>query len=162
MDLLEIVQIELKHDSDFSIELTDNAMVAEYKTTDNTTKAIIVVPESDLLFEAYGNYEIADIVIANSYSQINVTQINDFGLSAAYPNPFNPSTSLNLVVQKDSYVNVSVYDLAGKEVSQLKNDFLSAGVHSLTWTAEGLPSGVYLISANMSGLTSVQKVVLLK
>ena len=45
------------------IELTDNAMVAEYKTTGNTTKASIVVPESDLLFEAYGNYEIADIII---------------------------------------------------------------------------------------------------
>jgi hypothetical protein len=88
--------------------------------------------------------------------------VSEFSLSAAYPNPFNPSTTINLNVENEGLVKVSVFNLAGKEVAQLSNEFVEAGVHSMTWIADGYPSGVYLIRANMMGATSVQKVILLK
>jgi len=83
-------------------------------------------------------------------------------LSSAYPNPFNPSTTINLHVENEGLVKVSVFNLAGKEVAQLSNEFVEAGDHSLTWVADAYPSGVYLIRANMMGDISVQKVILLK
>ena len=100
--------------------------------------------------------------IANSSSRIDVTQAVEFGLSAAYPNPFNPSTTINLNVVSEGVAKVSVFDLAGKEVAQLSNEFVQAGVHSVVWSANDMPSGVYLIRASMMDVTSVQKVVLLK
>ena len=100
--------------------------------------------------------------MANSNSEIDVTQVSEFGLSAAYPNPFNPTTTINLNVEHEGLVKVNIFNLAGKEVDQLSNEFVEAGVHSMTWVADGYPSGVYLIRANMMGTTSVQKVILLK
>jgi hypothetical protein len=167
------VQLELRHNSDFEIELTNDAMVAEYRTVGNTTKIIIVVPESDLLFDASGDYEIVDMIVADSNSEIETVVLNhpgrpsckrckSFKLSSAYPNPFNPSTTINLQVEDEGLVKVSVFNLAGKEVAQLSNEFVEAGDYSMTWVADSYPSGVYLIRANMNEATSVQKVILLK
>ena len=157
------VQMTLSHDADFSIELTDKAMVADYRTNGNETTLIIIVPESDELFIATGEYDIIDVIVANSAGQMDVSVVpSSFVLSAAYPNPFNPSTTINLHVENEGLVKVNVFNLAGKEVAQLSNEFVEAGVHSMTWVADGYPSGVYLIRANMNGATSVQKVILLK
>jgi hypothetical protein len=167
------VQLELRHNSDFEIELTNDAMVAEYRTVDNTTRIIIVAPESDLLFDSSGDYEIVDMIVADSGSEIETIVLNhpgrpsckrckSFKLSSAYPNPFNPSTTINLHVENEGLVKVSVLNMAGKEVAQLSNEFVEAGDHSMTWVADVYPSGVYLIRANMMGETSVQKVILLK
>ena len=167
------VQLELRHNSDFEIELTNDAMVAEYRTVGNTTKIIIVVPESDLLFDASGDYEIVDMIVADSNSEIETVVLNhpgrpsckrckSFKLSSAYPNPFNPSTTINLQVENEGLVKVSVLNMAGKEVAQLSNEFVEVGDYSMTWIADSYPSGVYLIRANMNETTSVQKVILLK
>ncbi|MBT5077535.1 MAG: T9SS type A sorting domain-containing protein [Candidatus Marinimicrobia bacterium] len=167
------VQLELRHNSDFEIELTNDAMVAEYRTVDKTTRIIIVAPESDLLFDSSGDYEIVDMIVADSGSEIETIVLNhpgrpsckrckSFKLSSAYPNPFNPSTTINLHVENEGLVKVSVLNMAGKEVAQLSNEFVEAGDHSMTWVADVYPSGVYLIRANMMGETSVQKVILLK
>jgi hypothetical protein len=167
------VQLELRHNSDFEIELTNDAMVAEYRTVGNTTKIIIVVPESDILFDASGDYEIVDMIVADSNSEIETIVLQhpgrpsckrckSFKLSSAYPNPFNPSTTMNLHVENEGLVKVSVFNLAGKEVAQLSNEFVEAGDYSMTWVADGFPSGIYFIRAHMMDATSVQEVILLK
>jgi hypothetical protein len=103
------------------------------------------------------------MIVANSLGQMDVSVVpNSFILSQAFPNPFNPSTTINLHLENDGLVKVSVFNLAGKEVVQLTNQFVEAGVHSMTWDANDNPSGVYLIRAEMNGATSVQKVILLK
>ena len=167
------VQLELHHDSDFEIELTKDAMVAEYRTVDNTTEIIIVVPASEILFDSSGEYEIVDMIVTDSSSELETVVLNhpgrpsckrckSFKLSSAYPNPFNPSTTINLSVQDEGLVEVSVFNMAGKEVAQLSNEFVEAGEYSMTWVADEYPSGVYLIRASMMNTTSVQKVILLK
>jgi hypothetical protein len=167
------VQLELHHDSDFEIELTKDAMVAEYRTVDNITEIIIVVPESEILFDSSGEYEIVDMIVTDSSSELETVVLNhpgrpsckrckSFKLSSAYPNPFNPSTTINLSVQDEGLVEVSVFNMAGKEVAQLSSEFVEAGEYSMTWVADEFPSGVYLIRASMMNTTSVQKVILLK
>ena len=167
------VQLELHHDSDFEIELTKDAMVAEYRTVNNITEIIIVVPESEILFDSSGEYEIVDMIVTDSSSELETVVLNhpgrpsckrckSFKLSSAYPNPFNPSTTINLSVQDEGLVEVSVFNMAGKEVAQLSSEFVEAGEYSMTWVADEFPSGVYLIRASMMNTTSVQKVILLK
>ena len=86
------VQMTLTHSDDFSIELTNNAMVADYNTVGNSTTLFIVLPNSEELFTFDGLYEVSDLIIANSNSIIDASIVtpDTFNLSSAYPNPFNP------------------------------------------------------------------------
>ena len=156
------VQMTLSHDSNFSIELTDDALVSRYLTKDNSTTLIIAAPYSDYLFTASGDYTIVDMIVANSSDQIAVSTPSMFALDAAYPNPFNPSTTMRLHVPVESNVNVSVYNLMGQQVDVLHNGLLSSGYTTLTWNAADLPSGMYIVKAISNSYTSTQKLMLLK
>jgi hypothetical protein len=124
-----------------------------FRAEDGSLNNMTIVEDVD----TWSNNGVAVIVLSGS------TPVpTDIALNGAYPNPFNPSTTINLHVENKGLVKVNVFNLAGKEVAQLSNEFVEAGVHSMTWVADGYPSGVYLIRANMMGATSVQKVILLK
>ena len=113
------VQMTLSHGSDFSISLTNDAMVADYVTNNNTTTLMVVVPGSEEIFTASGDYDIDEMIVANGSSVINVTEVSSFTLEAAYPNPFNPSTSLSLNMPVEGYVSVKAYNLVGQVVGCL-------------------------------------------
>jgi hypothetical protein len=158
------VQMTLSHDANFSIELTDKAMVADYRTNGNETTLIVVVPETNELFVANGEYEIVELIVANSNGQMDDVSMTptSFALSAAYPNPFNPTTSLNLSVAEAGHVSVQVYNVMGQLVSTLADGHMDASEYSLTWDASAISSGVYLITATTANHTTTQKVMLLK
>lgn len=157
------VQMTLSHGNDFSIDLTNDALVAEYVTNGNQTVLIVVGPVSDL-FTAEGAYEIVEVIAANSDSYINVgsTVPGEFSLSNAYPNPFNPTTSLQLNMPADGFASVKVFNLRGQVVATIVEDVMTAGFHQLTWNAGNIPSGMYLIQAEVGSDIAVQKVMLLK
>ena len=152
----------LSHGADFSIELTDDAMVADYRTNDNTTTLIVVVPGSDEIFTATGNFKVEDVIAANENGYVPTSMPTSFSLSAAYPNPFNPSTSLNLTMPSEGFVSVKAYNLAGQVVGSIADASYTAGTHSLTWDASDLSSGVYLVKAEYAGSVATQKVMLVK
>ncbi len=88
-------------------------------------------------------------------------------LDACYPNPFNPQTSVSFRLVKSEKINVEVYDLAGKRVTQLASRIFSAGSHSLVWDGcndQGLtmPSGTYFIRLSDGIIMESRKVMLLK
>lgn len=60
-----------------------------------------------------------------------------------YPNPFNPETIINYQVSKDSKVELKVYNILGKEVTDIVNEFKPAGFYSVKFNASSLTSGVY-------------------
>ena len=103
------VQMTLSHGLDFSIELTDKTLhgVADYRTNGTETVLVIVNPTSDELFVANGDYDITSMIVANSMDAIDVTVApKSLALSAAYPNPFNPRTSVNLSLPSEGYASV--------------------------------------------------------
>ena len=159
------VQITLSHGSDFSLELTDKAMVADYRTNGNSTTLIVVVPEGEEIFTSKGDFEVVDVIVANSEGQMDVS-VNDiptvFSLGAAYPNPFNPSTNLKYLVAEDGNVSIAVYNLQGRLIKELINDFKSIGSYEITWDANNVPSGVYFVRMSINGFSSMQKVMLIK
>jgi len=162
---ISAIQMVLSHDSDFSLELTQDAWVADYATTDNKTTLIVVMPNSDFVFTPNGEFTIEETIILSSTNEIDVT-VNaipvEFSVSNAYPNPFNPVTAINISLPADGLVNVSVYNVAGQMVDAVFNNSLTAGSHSITWDAGNLSSGVYLIRTEAGKNISTQKVMLLK
>jgi hypothetical protein len=84
-----------------------------------------------------------------------------FALSA-YPNPFNPRTTISLSLPEASDVRVNVFDIAGRYVQTLGVSHYEAGTHSLTFDAGALPAGVYFVRAQAGSLTRTEKLLLLK
>lgn len=85
-----------------------------------------------------------------------------FEVSQNYPNPFNPSTKIVYSVTEASNVKLTVFDILGREVDVLVNDFRSAGIYELNWTAENLPSGLYLYTFEAGSTRITKKMTLLK
>ena len=156
------VQMTLKHGADFSIELTDKALVADYRTVGDETKLVIVVPGGEELFTHTGNFEIVDMIVANSNERVNVTAPTAFSLSEAYPNPFNPTTSMTLAVPEAGNVSVQVYNIMGQVVATLASGYMDASTYTLTWDASEVSSGMYFVKAEAAGSVTTQKLVLMK
>ena len=157
------VQMTLSHGSDFSIELTDNALVADFNTMGNTTKLVIVAPETDELFLSSGQYTIDEVIVANSSSEVTVSMPSSIEIVGAYPNPFNPSTTVSVSVDDATNATIMAYDISGRSVDVVFDGTLSAGMTSVTWNASSLPSGAYFLKLSTpDGSASVQKVMLMK
>ena len=85
-----------------------------------------------------------------------------FALAPAYPNPFNPATTLRLTLPQAQRVTVTVYDVLGRAVAVLHRGPLAAGAHRLIFEAEGLPGGTYFVRAAGSTVTRTRIVTLVK
>ncbi|GBE29341.1 hypothetical protein BMS3Bbin04_00353 [bacterium BMS3Bbin04] len=87
----------------------------------------------------------------------------EFEIGEAYPNPFNPSTSIRIALPDPSSVKVAVFDILGREVIRLANgEMMTAGYHTLNWNAAGQASGVYFLQVEAGPEKAVRKLVLLK
>ena len=85
-----------------------------------------------------------------------------YGLSDAYPNPFNPVTSFSYSMPEDGMVQVAVYDISGRMVAELVNGYQSAGDYPVSWDAKELSSGIYMVSMITGEYAIMQKVMLIK
>ena len=82
-----------------------------------------------------------------------------------YPNPFNPTTTLSYSLPEDTWVDIKVFDMLGREIALLVNEFQSQGTRSVVWDASSrgeLPSGVYLYKLEANGQTKMGKMLLVK
>ncbi len=87
---------------------------------------------------------------------------NKFNLEQNYPNPFNPVTSIKFDIPKDVNVNLTVYDILGKEVKTLVNSFTRSGSHEVVFDATGFASGTYFYRLTAGDFTEVKKMVIVK
>lgn len=95
-------------------------------------------------------------------SQISTEVPSGFSLSQNYPNPFNPTTNIKFTVNKAGFVNLKIYDLTGKEVSNLVNENLSVGTYSYTFDASKLSSGIYFYTLKTDNFSQTKKMMLIK
>lgn len=91
----------------------------------------------------------------------NIT-VKDFSLNQNYPNPFNPSTSISFNLNKQGFVNLSVYNVNGKKVSELLNGKMNAGFQSVSFNAGNLASGIYTYKLTVEGQSVSKNMVLVK
>jgi hypothetical protein len=86
----------------------------------------------------------------------------DFGISSAYPNPFNPSTNITFHLAKAAHISLIVYDVQGRQVAVLADGRYPAGIHHRLFDASGLSSGIYFAIMTSSNFRQMEKLVLLK
>jgi len=91
----------------------------------------------------------------------------EFRLYDAYPNPFNPVTTVRYDLPKNSLVTITIYDMLGKKVKTLINQIQDAGHQYIIWdgtntNGSSIGVGVYLYQIQIEHYTQTKKMVLLK
>lgn len=118
---------------------------------------------ADPAVNAWG-WVVSDVKIQETFSSTN--EPNDgpvsFSLSQNYPNPFNPRTTIDYDLAESSNIQLRIYNTSGQLVQTLYDGPQSAGVHSITWNANALSSGVYFYSLKVGNKNEIKKATLLK
>jgi hypothetical protein len=83
-------------------------------------------------------------------------------LAGSYPNPFNPTTSINYSIANAGNVEIMIYDASGRFVEELVNGHKDGGAYSVTWNASNQASGMYFAKMVAGEVVQTQKLVLLK
>ena len=110
-------------------------------------------------------YDPIDVVVGSitGIERLAAGEVPDkFDQLPAFPNPFNPQTTIQYLLPQDGFVSLQVFDLTGRLVSSLVEGTYPAGEYQATWNAIDFPSGTYLIVLQAGVERQVQKVVLLK
>ena len=131
-----------------------------------------VLPIGDIKIHPTENYLVAGTYGRSMY-KIDLNLITDvendqpkilksFSLSQNYPNPFNPTTKISWQSPISSHQTLIVYDVTGKEVATLVNEYKSAGKHQMDFNASTLASGIYFYKLVAGNYTETKKMVVLK
>ncbi len=83
-------------------------------------------------------------------------------LNQNYPNPFNPTTVITYQLLTHGYATLKVYDVLGREVATLVNGEKSAGVHTVSWDASRLSSGIFIYRLKAGNFNDAKKMILIK
>ncbi len=126
-------------------------------------------------FQGTSTIEFLDIILADSDGNSIGVEAQTYGisstpdvvpfkteLSGAYPNPFNPTTSINYSLESPGHIEIMVYDAAGRLVDELVSQQKTTGPHSITWNASTHASGMYFAKMVAGDVVQIQKLVLLK
>ena len=85
-----------------------------------------------------------------------------FSLDDPYPNPFNPSTSVDFYLSESEYVNASIFNINGQIVDVIVDEEISYGNHTFNWDASNYPSGIYFLRVKSKTHSVSQKLILIK
>jgi len=85
-----------------------------------------------------------------------------YALLQNYPNPFNPSTTIEYQIPNGGNVTLKVYDMLGREVTTLVNEYKPAGKYTAAFNGANLSSGVYLYKLSAGSYTTIRKMLLVK
>jgi hypothetical protein len=145
----------------FSKQVTHSA--ALNNVTSMNAVGVVVFLQSVSTKEVFQSEYISYGTLTGLESSVTVTPI-DFSLEQNFPNPFNPSTSINFTVPRKAHVSLKVFDLLGNEVAGLVQQSMDAGTHRVQFSAAeyGLTSGVYLYRLQTGGRSLVRKMLLLQ
>jgi hypothetical protein len=87
---------------------------------------------------------------------------NHYILNQNYPNPFNPSTTIKFGLPRNENVRLVVYDMLGREVKVLVNEYKTTGTYEVNFDASSLASGVYFYKLETPNFAMTRKMLLIK
>lgn len=94
--------------------------------------------------------------------EVNFISPDKYSLGQNYPNPFNPSTKIHYKIAQSEFINLSVYNVLGKEVAVLVNEIQSQGTYSVVFSSDNLPGGVYFYKLETQNFVQTSKMLLIK
>jgi len=152
----------------------DTMVIYTYATTDTVYLDTLVTQDGTYYyrisaFDYSGNESEYSDQVGDLYLAIDDALLvpEQFALHQNYPNPFNPITNLRYDLPEQAQVTLTVYDLMGREVTQLVNTTQEAGYRSVQWnatdkTGKPVSAGVYLYQIRAGEFVQTKKMVLLK
>ncbi len=120
---------------------------------------------NNVTVETANNYVNVDLVLtADGVTSVETSKniVTNYALSQNYPNPFNPSTLISYQIPTSGLVTIKVYNVIGKEIATLVNEYQPSGNHSKEFSANGLTSGVYFYTIKAGSFSATKKMILLK
>ena len=128
-----------------------------------------------LTYEYYGQILLSQDLFISKIDLQNITYVeesfdvilHEFKIISIYPNPFNPSTTINFYLPESDKVRLSIYSILGQEVYKQQTGILKSGLQRLRWDGRDqynkrVSSGVYLIKLSCNNTSLFEKVLLLK
>ena len=120
----------------------------------------------NILYSVFGGLDSSQLLFQGATLVANEPEApglpTTFALLPAYPNPFNPSTTLRYDVPAAGPVRITVFDALGREMALLVSEEHTAGHHEISFDAHGLPSGLYLVRMEAGSATQAQRITLLR
>ncbi len=126
---------------------------------------------SKLIWEFFKSYDLKNLTDINNHSLVS----NEFLLMQNYPNPFNPTTTIKYEISNIAnvgtthelslhpfHVKLCIYDILGREITTLVNEYQKPGNYEITWNAGNLPSGVYFYRIQAGNFVETKKMILLR
>ena len=117
----------------------------------------VCVPHASL-----GMKGVITVLAATGVNTVNAPIPDKFALRQNYPNPFNPTTVISFDVPTHAFVSLKIFNILGKEVSNLVSEDLTAGTYKRTWNASALPGGVYFYRLQAGTYSETRKLVFMK
>jgi len=108
------------------------------------------------LLEFYGGVTVSEL------TELQAANESDEIILSNYPNPFNPSTIIRYKLPESGLVSLKVFDLLGRQVAELVNEVQHAGLHSVSFNAEHLSSGLYMYRLQAGDLMITRQMSLVK
>ncbi len=139
----------------------ENSLLVKIKNTwgDYGFSMCVCEPDGDTPF--WINYYI-DLFASINDEYAAGGHIREFRLFQNYPNPFNPTTTIQYDLPQRSDVQITIYDLLGREVTSLMSETQEAGFKTVHWDARNVPSGMYFYQIRSGDFVQTKKMVVLK
>jgi hypothetical protein len=113
-------------------------------------------PGFDFAFKTYGYFLETDV------NELTAIHPKTFVLEQNYPNPFNPFTRIGYTIPENSYVMLKVYDVLGRKINVLVDEFKLMGTYQIEFDGSQLPSGLYFYQLESGNIKIVRKMILAK
>ena len=134
-------------------------------------ETILITTDISQLMDAWGH---TGVPFQNGTGSVSIDQVletsdklplpESFILENIYPNPFNPATTLEFNVPRNSGdpVKIHIYDIAGRMIIQLTDRIYNSGRYRLTWDGSAFSSGIYFVHFHAGDIRQVRKISLIK
>ncbi len=149
---------------------TSNAWIAGFRIQKGNEGPFIYIAGRPYRFDNNASFQNYDYIIDNwmNFIPVGVEDESEPGLVKSYqlmqnyPNPFNPGTMISYSIPNSGFVTLKVYDMLGREVRTLVNEFQSAKTYSISFDAIDLSSGIYLYKLQAGDFLEAKKMILIK
>lgn len=124
----------------------------------------IIIDEHESIFESSATNTVTaqlDILFKESTDEVSPEELKYF-LFQNHPNPFNPVTNIKYQIKEKGFVTIKVFDILGKEIVTLVNDYKESGEYSVDLEGFKLPSGIYIYSLKVNEYYEKRKMSLIK
>ena len=147
-------------DSDETFDYIEEGMIPNFKLLKESTGELLILDADSI--NPWMNNGLTFVTLYAQDESINPNIPISSIIEGAYPNPFNPISTIKFSLNEDCKIQLSIHNVNGEKVEDLYSGYKGAGFHQIVWDAKDMPSGMYFFTLNIPNGIHSQKLLLLK